>query len=152
MRNILFLCLCMCFLQSCYTTSRSIDDKFVKQEIRMYKRVGDDYRLHKNVLRMYIVLKMTNSAYEIYTEASEGIMGKFTLRNDTLTLCHEYQIEFLDSAMNISQIDGENTVSDFYPTKFVVRKDSLIDITNYCDYPEYQNVFVRPKENYIIVK
>lgn len=141
----------MCFLQSCYTTSISIDDKYVKQEIRMYKRVGDDYRLH-NVLRMYIVLKMANSAYEIYTEASEGIMGKFTLRNDTLTLCHEYQIEFLDSAMNVSQIDGKNTVSDFYPTKFVVRKDSLIDITNYCDNPEYQKVFVRPKENYIIVK
>lgn len=151
MREYLFLWFCLSFLQSCYTTSRNIDDKFVKQEIRMYKRIGDDYRL-PNVLRLYIVLKMANSAYEIYTEASEGIIGKFTLNNDTLTLCHEYKIEYLDSVINVRQIDKKNTIPDFYPTKFIVRKDSLIDITNYYDYPDYQKEFIRPKENYIIVK
>ena len=42
---------------------------------------------------------MTNSVYEIYTETAEGIMGKFSLRNDTLTLYHDFQLGFSDSQL-----------------------------------------------------
>ncbi|SEW21745.1 hypothetical protein SAMN04487850_2222 [Prevotella aff. ruminicola Tc2-24] len=152
MRRIVILFFCISFLQSCYTTRRNIDDQFVKQEIRIYKRVGDNYKVHYNILRMYIILKMTNSVYEIYTETAEGIMGKFSLRNDTLTLYHDFQLGFSDSTINVAKLNRKDTIPEFYPTKFIVRKDSLIDITDYYDFPEYQKAFTRPKENYILVR
>ena len=85
--------ICITLLQSCYTTRRNTDDQFVKQDIRIYKRVGDDYRL-RNILRIYIILRMANSVYEIYTEGGEGIIGKFSLRNDTINFYHEYQLGY----------------------------------------------------------
>ena len=150
MKRIIFF-ICISILQSCYTTRKSIDDQFVKQEIRIYKRIGDDYRL-SNIIRMFIVLKMSNSAYEIHAEYAEGIMGKFSLRKDTLTLYHEYQLGFSDSIINITKLNRKDTIPEFYPTKFIVRKDSLIDITNYQDVPEYLKEFRRQRENYIMVR
>lgn len=137
--------------QSCYTTRKNTDDQFVKQDIRIYKRIGDDYRL-RNILRIYIILRMANSVYEIYTEGGEGIIGKFSLRNDTINLYHEYQLGYLDSTINLSKINRKDTIPEFYPTKFVVRKDSLIDITCYQDAPKYLTGYSRPRENFILVK
>ena len=150
MKKIIFI-ICVSILQSCSTSRMNVDNQFVKQEILTYKRIGDDYRL-RNLLRMFVILKMTNSAYEIYTESGEGIMGKFSLRNDTITLYHEYQLGYSDNAINVTKLNGKDTTSEFYPTKFIIKKDSLIDITNYQDVPEYPAEFRRPKENYILVK
>ncbi len=152
MRKRVLLYFCISFLLSCNTIRRNTDDQFVKQEIRIYKRIGDDYKLHHNVLRMFIILKMSKSVYEIYTETGEGIVGKFSLRNDTLTLYHDFQLGFSDSTINITKLSRKDTIPEFYPIKFIVRKDSLIDITDYYDFPEYQKAFTRPKENYIMVK
>ena len=77
MKKNIFIIMCVCILQSCYITRKNVDDQLVKQEIRTYKRIGDDYRL-RNILRMFVILKMTNSAYEIYTESGKGIIGKFS--------------------------------------------------------------------------
>ena len=150
MKKIVFI-VCVSILLSCYTTRRNVDNKFVKKEIRVYKRVGDDYRL-RNILRIYIILRMTNSTYEIYTESGEGIIGKFSLRNDTITLYHEYQLDYLHRTINITKLNRKDTIPEFYPTRFVVRKDSLIDITCYQDVPEYLTGYSRPKENYVLVK
>ena len=95
---------------------------------------------------------MTNSVYEIYSEAPEGIIGKFSLRNDTLTLYHEYKLAFPDSAINMKRLNRKDTIPEFYPTKFIVKEDSLIDITNYYDFPEYAGGYSRPRENYVLVK
>lgn len=150
MKKIIFI-ICVSILQSCYTTKINFDDQFVKQEIRIYKRIGDDYRL-RNILRMFIILRKTNSVYELYTESGEGIFGKYSLRNDTITLHHDYQLGFLDSTVSVTKLNGKDTTSEFYPTKFIIKKDSLIDITNYQDVPEYLMGGRRPKENYILVK
>ena len=95
---------------------------------------------------------MANSVYEIYTKGGEGIIGKFSLRNDTINLYHEYQLGYLDSTINLTKINRKDTIPEFYPTKFVVRKDSLIDITCYQDAPEYLTGYSRPRENFILVK
>ena len=150
MKKIIFF-LCVSILQSCYTTRRNNDDQFVKQEIRTYKRIGDDYRLH-NILRMFIILRIPNSAYAIYTESGKGIMGKFSLRNDTITLHHEYELGYSDSIINVTKLNVKDTIPEFYPCKFVIKKDSLIDITYYQDMPEYLKEFKRQRENYILVK
>ena len=150
MKKYILLFISLCILQSCHTT-KDIDDQFVKREIRIFKRDGDDYRT-RNVIRMFIILKMTNSVYEIYSEAPEGIIGKFSLRNDTLTLYHEYKLAFPDSAINMKRLNRKDTIPEFYPTKFIVKEDSLIDITNYYDFPEYVGGYSRPRENYVLVK
>ena len=151
MKKIIIVIMCFTILQSCYTTRKNIDDQFVKREIRIYKRIGDDNRL-RNILRMFIVLRMTNSAYEIYTEATEGIMGKFSLRNDTLVLFHEYQLDYLNNKINVTELNRKDTTAEFYPTKFLVREDSLIDITNYQEVPEHLKDFIHLRDNYILVK
>ena len=101
---------------------------------------------------MYVVLKMSNSIYEIYAEDAEGIIGKFSLTNDTLTLYHEYQLGYSDSAIVVNKLNGKVSTPEFYPSKFVVKKDSLIDISDYQDVPEHLRDFVRLRENYIRVK
>lgn len=151
MKKNVFIIMCVCILQSCYITRKNVDDQFVKQEIRTYKRIGDDYRL-RNILRMFVILKMTNSAYEIYTESGKGIIGKFSLKNDTITLHHEYEFSYSDSTVNVTELNRKDTIPEFYPTKFIIKKDSLIDITYYQDVPKYLSDFTRPKENYIWVK
>ena len=139
------------FFESCYMTRKNVDDQFVKQHISLYKRIGDDYRV-RNVLRMFIILKKDNSAYEIYTEAGNGIIGKYSLRNDTLTMFHEYEFVISDSIVEMSKLNEIDTIPEFYPRKFIVRKNSLIDITNYEIFPEYPNKFARKRENYILIK
>ena len=151
MRKIVYFITCLCILQSCYTKSSCIDDLFVKQQISIYKRIGDDYRV-RNVLRMFIILRKSHSSYELYTEAGSGIVGKYFLKNDTLTLLHEYEFVVSDSSLKISKFNEKDTVPEFYPRKFIVRKDSLIDITNYKSYHEYPEVSARKRENYILVK
>ena len=79
-------------------------------------------------------------------------MGNFSLRNDTITLQHDYQLGYSDKTLSVTKLNGKDAISDFYPNKFIIKKDSLIDITNYQDVPEYPAEFRRPKENYILVK
>ncbi|MBO5625471.1 MAG: hypothetical protein J5953_06730, partial [Prevotella sp.] len=92
-------------------TRKNVDDQFVKQHISLYKRIGDDYRV-RNVLRMFIILKKDNSAYEIYTEAGNGIIGKYSLRNDTLTMFHEYEFVISDSIVEMSKLNEIDTIPE----------------------------------------
>ncbi len=156
MRNIFPILICVLFFQSCFTLKehvddRMVDDQFVKRQISLYKRIGDDYRLG-SIFRMFITLKRSRdtkyNTYEIYGETGSGIIGKYSMKNDTLILFHEYEFLAGDSCVRMSKLNENDTIPEFYPRKFVVRNDSLIDITNYKDFHGY----IRAREDYILVK
>ncbi len=90
--------------------------------------------------------------YEQYSEAGLSVIGKYTLSNDTITMFHEYELLFSDSIISMEKMNSKDSVSEFYPQKFLIRNDSLIDITNYYISPMDSNIYNRPKENYILVK
>lgn len=121
MKKVLAFFLCWVFL-SCSTSKHN-----VQQYISVYKRVNDS---NPNILKSFYVFKHSPKTYELYFDKSGGLLGHYTISNDTLTLYHEYEYSYIDSKMVVKAIDSTD-VFTLSPRKYIIRKDSLIDITYY---------------------
>ena len=147
-----FIIFILLILQSCSSAylveSDSKKDKVAKQYFYIYRRTTDDANLH--IFRNYIILKKKHFTYEQYSEGGLSVIGKYYIKNDTLTMRHEYELVLSDS-IYIHKMDNKD-VSDFYPQKFIIRKDSLIDITNYYEHPADSGMFIRAREDYVLIK
>ena len=139
-------------LQSCSSAYLGESDfqknKRAKQYFRIYRRIGDDALLH--VYRNYIILKPRCMTYEQYSDSGLSVIGKYTIKNDTLTMRHEQELVLSDS-IYVHKIKNKD-VCDYYPQRFIIHKDSLIDITNYYEDPLYFGMFVRGREDYVLIK
>ena len=147
-----FIIFIVLILHSCGSANLIESDtkknKVAKQYFRIYRRTTDDANLH--IFRNYIILKPKHLTYEQYSAGGLSVIGKYTIKNDTLTMRHEHELVLTDSVY-IHKMDNKD-VSDFYPQRFIIRKDSLIDITNYYEHPADSGMFVRQRENYVLVK
>lgn len=121
MKKILVIFLCWTFL-SCSTSKHN-----VQQYISVYKRVND---YNPNILKSFFVFKQSPKTYELYFDKSGGLFGHYTISNDTLTLYHEYEYSCVDCNMVVMAIDSTDNFT-LSPRKYIIRKDSLIDITYY---------------------
>lgn len=147
--RIFFVVFIIMLFQSCIVTNVTNDDKRVKEYFNIYRRIGD---FGPPVYRNYIIIKKNHMTYEQYSEAGSSVIGKYALNNDTITMFHEYELLFSDTIISIKKMNSNDSVSEFYPQKFLIRNDSLIDITNYSIDPMFSNIYNRPRENYILVK
>ena len=121
MKKVLVFFLCWVFLSS------STSKHNVQQYISVYKRVNDS---NPNILKSFFVFKHSPQTYELYFDKSGGLLGHYTISNDTLTLYHEYEYSCIDSKMVVKAIDSTD-VFTLSPRKYIIREDSLIDITYY---------------------
>lgn len=147
----------MLFL-SCASTRKDYDywdslneDKVSKNHISLYRRVGDHVGV--NVIRCFILFKKPSSTFEIYFEDGEGIIGRYVTRNDTLEMYHDYSVwQSRNDSIKIKKLVCNDTVGGFFPDKFIIKNDSLLDITNYS-YPELiSNMVSNVKNDFVLVK
>ena len=121
MKRIIFILSCI-LLFSCKAEKTTLSP-FVS----VYKsdRIG-------NILPSYIFLKTQPQTFEIYSPAIYGsFFGQWDIRNDTLFLFPEYEYFYRDSESRISKIPPQDTCMLTIPQQYLIKDDSLIDITNY---------------------
>ena len=74
----------------------------------------------------------TASDFEIYSPTIYGsFFGQWDISNDTLFLFPEYEYFYRDSESRISKITPQDTSMLAIPQQYLVKDDSLIDVTNY---------------------
>lgn len=151
MKYIIFFVIAIIF-QSCSSASHIESDTqkndIAKQNFRIYRRTGDDSHLH--VFRCYLILKPKYLTYEQYSEAGLSVIGKYTIKNDTITMRHEHELRLSDS-IYVHKMNSSD-ISDYYPQRFIIRKDSLIDITNYYEHPADSGMFILGREDYVLIQ
>lgn len=140
-------------LLSCVSEKSTIDDAIAKENFCVYRRVDDHYKL--NIMRTYIILKKNCSSYELYFEGGDAIIGKYKNSADTLEMHHDFELLYStsDGTIKVNKIKDDDYHSKyFYPKKFVIRKDSLIDISEYEKDPFLSDFSPKKHEHYILVK
>ena len=146
-KKILVFSLCWAFL-SCSTLKHNVHPYISVYEIEYYV---------PNIFKSLLVFKHSPQTYELYLDGSGGVLGHYTIINDTLTLHHEYEYSCEGSKMVLTAIDSTDTFT-LSPRKYLIRKDSLIDITYYPnptpdfvfkDHPFSPTDF---RQNYILAK
>lgn len=143
-----FIVFTIVILQSCGSAYNfGSDIKRAKQYFRIYRRLEQDT---PNIYRCYIILKPQSLTYEQYSEAGLSVIGKYSIKNDTLIMRHEHELRLSDSIYIHKMRD--TGISEFYPQRFLIRKDSLIDITNHYEHPADSGMFIRGHDDYVLVK
>lgn len=85
-----------------------------------------------NILPSYIFLKTQPQTFEIYSPTIYGsFFGQWEISNDTLFLFPEYECFYRDSESRISKITPQDTSMPTIPQRYLIKDDSLIDITDY---------------------
>ncbi len=85
-----------------------------------------------NILPSYIFLRTQPQTFEIYSPAIYGsLFGQWDISNDTLFLFPEYEYFYRDSESRISKITPQDTSMPTIPQRYLIKDDSLIDITDY---------------------
>lgn len=85
-----------------------------------------------NILPSYVFLKTQPQTFEIYSPTIYGsFFGQWEISNDTLFLFPEYECFYRDSESRISKITPQDTSMPTIPQRYLIKDDSLIDITDY---------------------
>ena len=121
MKKLLLFSLCFTFL-SCITTKQN-----EYPYLSVYKRVSNNT---PNVLKTFYIFKQSPQKYELHIHNFGGRLGTYTIANDTLMLFNKYEYSCYHGKMVITEIDSTDYFS-LYPITFLIKKDSLIDITCY---------------------
>lgn len=107
--------------------------------IALYKqnRVGE-------VLPEYLLLKNRIKSYEFFSPALNcSVLGDYSIINDTLYLNPKYEYSH-----SIKSINPADTSIISIPRKFLIKRDLLIDVTDYKSYPILNMFFKRGKTIY----
>lgn len=91
----------------------------------------------------YLILKKSVKSYDLfYTGMNYGIIGDYNIVGDSLNLIPKY--EYINTIKKINPMD-----SSFLsvPRCFLIKKNSLVEITNYDNYP-ILNSFITEKETF----
>ena len=129
---IIFFCLFWCI--SCSTHKVSISPF-----VQIYR---DDWQ--PNILSSYIILRTEPKNFEIYIPYMESVFGEWNINNDTLFLFPKY--EFFKS--KYYEIDQEDLSIVTITQKYLIKKNCLIDITDYNNvFPELVEIFGNQNNN-----
>jgi len=80
----------------------------------------------------YIILRKQPEVFEIYAPGIyESIFGEWNISNDTLFLFPKYEYFSRDFKMRLSEITDQDTSIVTIPQQYLIKKDRLIDITDY---------------------
>ena len=128
MKNLISLFIVIPLFCSCIT---------VKQRQPEYIALYKQSRLGE-VLPEYLLLKDRIKSYELFSPGlNSSVLGDYDIVNDTIYLNPRY--EYSDSIKSISPAD---TSIISIPRKFLMKKDLLIDVTDYKNYP-ILNIFFK---------
>lgn len=84
-----------------------------------------------NIYPSYIILRTQPKNFEIYAPGIyESVFGSWRIKNDTLYLIPQNKILCKDSDFLIRNVENDSTILTI-PQQYVIKKDSLIDVTNY---------------------
>ncbi|HPK29790.1 MAG TPA: hypothetical protein PK979_01960 [Bacteroidales bacterium] len=121
MKRIIFILSCI-LLFSCKAEKTTLSPFF-----SVYKS-----DLVGNIAPSYILLRTQPPTFEIYSPAIYGsLFGQWDMSNDTLFLFPEYEYFYRDSESRMSEISPQDTSMLTIPQQYLIKDDSLIDITNY---------------------
>jgi len=121
MKNLIWLFILLLLFCSCVNLKPR-----QSEYIALYKqsRLGE-------VLPEYLLLKDRIKSYEFFSPGlNSSVLGNYHIANDTIYLNPRY--EYSDSIKRISPAD---TSIISIPRKFLIKKDLLIDVTDYKNYP-----------------
>ena len=131
MKNLISLFIVISLFYSCITVKQR-----QSEYIALYKqdRLGE-------VLPEYLLLKDRIKSYEFFSPGlNSSVLGDYNIVNDTIYLNPRY--EYSDSIKCLSSTD---TSIISIPRKFLIKKDLLIDVTDYKNYP-ILNIFFKKRE------
>lgn len=99
--------------------------------VTIYERASEH-----NILPAYIILREQPELYEIYSpQIFESIFGQWKISNDTLYLFPIYEAFERDGVLKFSTKLDTSILT--IPQKYLMRCDSIIDITDYSGlFPE----------------
>jgi hypothetical protein len=85
-----------------------------------------------NIYPEYILLRTQPKVFEIYTPGSyESVFGEWNICNDTLCLFPRHEYYSRNSELKISEITPSDTSVTTITHRYLIKKDCLIDITDY---------------------
>lgn len=121
MKNVIIVFLCI-FLFSCRT-----DKMTLSPFVTVYKseRIG-------NVYPGYIVLKTQPQVFEMYAPGIyTSTIGQWNINNDTLFVFPKYEYYSKDSKLLFIEISPADSSVTTIRQQYLIKKDCLIDITDY---------------------
>ncbi len=137
MKNLVTIFACVLLL-SCNTPKMTLSPY-----VAVYKSEGGG-----NILPTYIFLKTQPQVYEIYAPGIYlSTIGQWNISNDTLFFLAKYEYSKENNELDM-YIPEDLTISSI-PQQYLIRNDSLINITDYSTIllykSSYKEVYVRYK-------
>ncbi len=85
-----------------------------------------------NVYPAYILLRTQPKIFEVYAPGIyESTFGEWNINNDTLFLFPKYEYFARKLGLKLHEITQEDTTVATIPQQYLMKNDSLIDITDY---------------------
>ncbi len=144
MKRLLIVCI-ISMLFSCSVQRKASHHDY----IQIYRPVV----LLPATLPQFIFIRPHINTYEIYDDYVGGLLGNYTISNDTMILFHKnyYGITEKNHDFVMEIPDTLNFKKFLYPKKLLIKEDSLIDVTDYGIYGYSKNV-IEMKEKFIRVE